>query len=502
VSPRRSPLGRVLGGLLTILHAATVPMLPTLAAIGFLVRLGTGWRDARLDWLPLWAPWFVPLLLQPLLGGHWQEAAALGAHVAFGLALSVGGRLPDASIVIGGTVAVVMLAGLVGVDRWESARSWYALAEGAVQQIGIGPAGGIDRVNGGGTDRAARTWRLDGPVTGLEGSISLRLAPRDLPVAGAAIGLEIHALVSVGDRTHRLVQPLDATREWTEQPFSFEHGALALAPFVQLRLSVPDGAAIEVRLTRLEAQDGVGTVRPLPTRPRTRLWFEHFNLLGHTAAMWVVVVLTVAALRRSRSAYLLTLIAGVAITVASGSRAATLAVVLAVAMHVFTHGRVPGSRSPARTRSWAGWWFLGFAGMAAAAALAVTFAIRPVDGFGPSRLAAWTVAASAIVEHPLNGASLPFGSAFAQAHPEFGVDAVTHAHNLWLDAGYRYGVFGLLAMGWLVGGMARLAWRHSGWHGLAIVVPFVAMQTFDVTLWYVGVLVALVIGVNIRVELE
>jgi len=124
--------------------------------------------------------------------------------------------------------------------------------------------------------------------------------------------------------------------------------------------------------------------------------------------------------------------------------------------------------------------------MAAAAALAVTFAIRPVDGFGPSRLAAWTVAASAIVEHPLNGASLPFGSAFAQAHPEFG----------------RYGVFGLLAMGWLVGGMARLAWRHSGWHGLAIVVPFVAMQTFDVTLWYVGVLVALVIGVNIRVELE
>ena len=531
---RRWPV-RALGELLRSLHAASVPLLPVLAAIGFLVHLAIRWRHARLEWLPLWAPWLVPLLLQPLLGGRWETAAALGAHVAFGAALSASCRLTEASILVGGTVAVLMLAGLVGVDRWHSARSWYALAASAVQPIGVEVGGGIDRVHGGGVDRAARTWDLEGPVAALEGSIALRWAPLERFDAGAggevppthtgvaagddpddtspaaasglgsaaaaATGLELHALLPASDRTHRLVQPLHATHQWTEQTFRFEHGALAIAPFVQLRLAVPDGRAVEVRSTRLSAQGTAAVaVRPLPTRPRARLWFEHFNLLGHSAAIWVAVVLTVAALRQSWAAYLLVLVGGLAITVASGSRAATLAVVLAVAMHGLARWWARWRHSPTATRPAIGCWFLGAAAAFAAVALALTFALRPVDGFGPSRLSVWAVAVGAIVDQPLIGASLPFGSAFAQARPGVGAEAVSHAHNLWLDAGYRYGIPGLLAMAWFVGGMVRLAWRRAGWHGMAIAVPFLALQAFDATMWYPGVLVALLIGANLRAE--
>ena len=490
---------RALGALVGSLHAASVPLLPAVAAVGFLVRLGIGWRDARLEWLALWAPWLVPLLLQVLVGGRWDSAAALAAHVAFGAALSTGCRLSDRSVLIGGTVAVVVLAGLVSVDRWHSARSWYALEAGAVQSVGIGTGGGIDRVHGGGVDRAARTWDIEGSVAALEGSITLRWAPSER-TAGAS-GLELHALVPAADRTHRLVQPLHVTHDWTEQPFSFDHGALASAPFVQLRLAVPEGTVVEVRSTRLSAQ-GIAavSVRPLPTRSRARLWFEHFNLLGHSAAMSVVVILTVAALRRSWPVYLLVLLSGVVITAASGSRAATLAVVLAVAMHVFAHWQVRRRREPTEARHGTIWLLLGAAAIVAAGALALTFAVRPIDGFGPSRLSAWTVAVGMIVEHPLIGATDPFESAFALVRPDVGDHAVSHAHNLWLDAGYRYGVFGLIAMVWLVGGMVRLAWQGSGWHGMAIVVPFLALQSFDATMWYPGVLVAMLIGVNLRAE--
>jgi hypothetical protein len=495
----RAPLGRSHSGAwLDAVHAAAVPLLPAAAAAGFVLRLPFPWRGAATGWLLLWLPFALPIVVQ-VAGPEPARAVALASQVAFAALVSVGARLRVGAVLGGGVVAVVVLAALVVGDRWHSARSWYPVGAGVVTPVGVGAAGGVDRVVGGEGDRAVRTWSLQGSVGALVVDIDARLAesgaivPPGAPAAAPRI--EMRAQWPGGSVTF----PMDLTRAWSTQRFLVEDDGLSSAAFVQLVLRVPDGVSVDVRAARLAAASGAGGgARPLPTRPRVSLWFEHFNLLGHVAAMWVAVVLTAAARRGAWTSYGAVLAAGIVTTVATGSRAATLAIVLALACHALAYGFAglragrPGSaRLPLRAGLGA-----AVAVLVALAALALTFAARPIDGFGPPRSSIWRAAVGEVAANPWFGSTERFEVVFASAAADSDAPTVRHAHNMWLDAGYRYGVPGLAAAVLLTLGMTLRAWRSMRWHGLAIIVPFLALQVLDVTFWYPGVLAAVFVGLN------
>ena len=310
-----------------------------------------------------------------------------------------------------------------------------------------------------------------------------RLAP--LIQEGAAVTLSYPEASSVSDRQYGFMP------DETWQTFTFDaasYGSAVSGTPNIIRTSVGVGSAqtnlttLELRNTRLRALDG-RSAKPQPnaTFARSQLWFSHPNLAAHT-----VLSISLAALSASLSPGAAALIAGLAapLIFATGSRAALLALLFGSGWFLWLFLR---RRSVRLLSVGAVILLLGLGGF-------ILFQGTPLIRGSAARPQIWRAALRDFWEHPWQGMS--FSHYWQANYAQFSSEQIVHAHNLWLEFAASYGLPGLLAILWLSCGLLYLAWSWGRWRGLALVVPTFLMNLFDYTLFYSGVLIPLILGIN------
>jgi hypothetical protein len=113
-----------------------------------------------------------------------------------------------------------------------------------------------------------------------------------------------------------------------------------------------------------------------------------------------------------------------------------------------------------------------------------------------SRPEIWSYAWSAFLEHPWTGLGPNNFSHYLQSQTASYEFYPSHAHNLWLHFASSYGIFGLCAVLYLTLGLLLLAWRRGGWSRLTLILAIFAMNIFDFTLFYIGLLTPLILALN------
>lgn len=107
------------------------------------------------------------------------------------------------------------------------------------------------------------------------------------------------------------------------------------------------------------------------------------------------------------------------------------------------------------------------------------------------RVEIWRVAVQGVAARPWLGHGPDAFTAWYRSHAP--ADAAqrrppAHAHSLPLELSFSYGVVGLAAVAVAIGAVARSAWRRRDGLALAGVAVIVAMNLFDATLTFSGVL--------------
>lgn len=116
------------------------------------------------------------------------------------------------------------------------------------------------------------------------------------------------------------------------------------------------------------------------------------------------------------------------------------------------------------------------------------------DQSGISRQSIWHVALNQIREYPFGGNTEKFTNVYLRLYPQNKSGQVNHAHNFWLQMGFRFGIFGVLGAFVLTLGIIWIAWNFGSWQGISFVIPFFIMNMLDYSLDYPGVWIPLVLG--------
>ena len=126
--------------------------------------------------------------------------------------------------------------------------------------------------------------------------------------------------------------------------------------------------------------------------------------------------------------------------------------------------------------------------------------LAPVDaGQETPRTEISKTAFQAWQEHPWTGLSatqMDFSQYWKSRHPS-AVEVIHHAHNLWLQYASAYGVAGLLSILWLTLAFLIQAWTRGRWPALIPVLAVLALNLFDFTLFYSGVLFPMILAINV-----
>jgi O-Antigen ligase len=279
--------------------------------------------------------------------------------------------------------------------------------------------------------------------------------------------------------------PLELEREWRSYSVStkkFPLGAQTLTALLEVR----PGTELEIR--RVKVSVPPDQVSPMPQAPlgRATLWFESPNLLGHSL---LTVGLAVACIwPRSILALLSATLSLWGITL-TGSRAALIAWVIGLIGVCWIASRNRERLILLVVALLSASVFLSIYGSQAVMRFQVS------DGSIP-RTEIWTAATHAILDYPLGLGTGQFQNYFLNVRPDQTAQAISHAHNLWLEMGVRYGILGFLAGLCLTVALLELAWRFGAWKGLVLLVPLLVMNFFDYTLFFPSVMTALYLGLN------
>lgn len=233
------------------------------------------------------------------------------------------------------------------------------------------------------------------------------------------------------------------------------------AHLLRATLRSPSGTELQVRNVELTGSAGwKASARPA----RQAAWFGHPNM----AAIVAVGTLLLATRFRGGLAFTISaaLAAGAAVAM-SGSRNGFVLLLLALAAIVITRFRARGARR-------ADWLLLAsFAAVAAALVVGLSAMDSRIvrSTFNENsvpRTSIWAAAAEAIAERPWTG----WGQAAETALNDRleSAETISHAHNLWLDFGVRYGLPGVAAGLWLAAALVWLGSRRSAYAALAITV--------------------------------
>jgi O-Antigen ligase len=279
--------------------------------------------------------------------------------------------------------------------------------------------------------------------------------------------------------------PLELEREWRSYSVAaekFPTGAQTLTALLDVR------PRTELEVRRVKVAVPPDQVLPMPQAPlgRAALWFESPNLLGHSL---LAAGLAVACIwPRSLLALLAAALSLWGITL-TGSRAALIAWVIGLI-------GVCGIATRGRERL-----VLLVAALLCASVFLSMYGSQAVMRFQVSdgsipRTEIWAAATHAILEYPLGLGTGQFQNYFLNVWPDQTAQAISHAHNLWLELGVRYGILGFLAGLCLTLALLELAWRFGTWQGLALLVPLLIMNFFDYTLFFPSIMTALYLGLN------
>ena len=305
---------------------------------------------------------------------------------------------------------------------------------------------------------------------------------------GSGFGSEMRVLAKTTDNSLLIYQDFMPSNEW--QSYSFEIPASG-NNILNTSILLGEGFQLQLRNSKLSYSSNKASAPRLISRDtRQKLWFSNENFMAHSVtAAGMVFLLTVNSLSLSVLGYIALLIT----VVLSGSRTALLVACIG--------GWLLLTLLFKRKQSMKLYYGLLF--------FASIFLITSFIRFGPdslailglntnqvvSRLDIWQVAWNSFLAYPLTG--LPqqdFGSYFSNIHPE--LPDTLHAHNFWLDFASRYGIFGLLASFLLTAYFIFYGWKKGQWTGLILILSFLVLQLFDVTLLFSGVLLFLILGLN------
>ncbi|HZJ09167.1 MAG TPA: O-antigen ligase family protein, partial [Trueperaceae bacterium] len=273
-----------------------------------------------------------------------------------------------------------------------------------------------------------------------------------------------------------------------------------------------------LRDIELIAAPGV-RLRPVAVpKRRSALLFEQANLAGHSYVASGLLALTLifglASFTRARAAgpqhgaaaFAAAVVTGAALLAAvtiTGSRTAFFG----GALGLLALSGLAARASFMRARRWL-LPVLGIVALALAAVLAVQpagdllgrlafWTAGPGDANQVSRVEIWKVALAGIREAPMTGwGAEGFPDLWREHFPADGRAVPQHAHDFWLQLGVAYGLPGILAALWLTGALLVRAVRAGGGAPLLVVVALLAMQLFDHTLTFVGLLLPLTAVLN------
>jgi O-Antigen ligase len=273
--------------------------------------------------------------------------------------------------------------------------------------------------------------------------------------------------------------------QWQTYSFQSIHEIPSDVPKLITSVNLEPGLVLEVRKVILKSLDSsIVNPIPLPTQIRQSLFTPHANLAGHMLATLGLACLTLAPLPVGIGCWFASL-TGIWLT---GSRTAFFAILLGLLMALVM--RIKRGR----------WWFYGVCLCVIGALLINSSFLGRLIEFGDeviSRPEVWQLAWDVFLDHSWTGVS-PDEFKNYSLEQGVGVEAggVTHAHNFWLYLASSYGIFGLIAGLWLTGGLLWLAWNWGRWRGVAFLTPILFMNIFDVSLFYIGVLLPLCLGLN------
>jgi hypothetical protein len=120
--------------------------------------------------------------------------------------------------------------------------------------------------------------------------------------------------------------------------------------------------------------------------------------------------------------------------------------------------------------------------------------LATVDQIGVTRQSIWNVALDSIRQNPWTGVGdEQFSKTYGERYPTVPMQ-ITHAHNLWLESGVRFGLLGLIVSGGLSLALVAFFWKYGRWRALAFLLPIFLMNVLDYSLEYIGILAPLIIG--------
>jgi hypothetical protein len=267
------------------------------------------------------------------------------------------------------------------------------------------------------------------------------------------------------------------------------------ATSVTATLETPTGVRIAISDTYLTTT--AGKLRPLFESVRQSLWFDHPNLLGHTVA---TVGLVAILLSRTPLQGFASFMLAATTLLPTGSRTALFVFLLAsttlMLLSFREHRRlIVASVIPVL--------------LAATITLAVSLAgtstmprILPFNtGQSTPRIGIWQLAFTTFLDRPVSGTVGDRETLETLwRKQDTSAERVAHAHNLTLEFASHYGLPGLLSALWLSTGLLILAWRRGGWNGFTFAGGVLLMNQFDFSLFYGGVLLPLMLGLNMLGE--
>ena len=333
---------------------------------------------------------------------------------------------------------------------------------------------------------ARQLWHLTGtPI--LEFIVKARLiTPENEGRAPVIVGLRWRD--SVGE-TH-LKQTLLVGDQWQEYRVIFESDLLRSVREVNIQVQAGPGAvpiALELRDPKLLAPSGRQPRRAFSPSIRAELLSPHPNFAGHAA---VAIGLSAIALLPQGNLQIL----GGALTLVTvyvtGSRAAWLAAFLGLAALVLMS--LP--RLTRRFRIFLVVLLGALLTLAVVAAFLSNARVTSTRQVGTPRPHIWRLAWQATLSSPWTGLQQSFASWSGAQEDTY--KPVNHAHNFVLALSSEFGLFGLAAALWLLGGFLWLSWLWGRWRGLLLLLPIILLNMPDFTLFRADVLMPTMLWMN------
>ena len=287
-----------------------------------------------------------------------------------------------------------------------------------------------------------------------------------------------------------LKQTLLIGDQWQKHRVTFESDRLRSVRRASIQVQAGPRAVptvLELRNPKPLAPFGRRPRVAFSSATRSKILSPHPNFAGHAA---VAIGLSAIALLPRGSLQIL----GGALTLVAvyvtGSRTAWLATFLGLAALVLTV--LP--RLIRRFRIFLVVFLGALLTLVIVAAFLSNARVTSIRQEGAPRPHIWRLAWQATLSSPWTGLQQDFASWSGDQDDSY--EPVNHAHNFVLALSSEFGLFGLAAALWLLGGFLWLSWLWGRWRGFLLLLPIVLLNTLDFTLFRADVLLPTMLWMN------